>query len=319
MNNLPSDLYKSYDAVVSFGERLSSEITANYLNKQGIPVKPVHSDRVIVTDSNFTSANILWKLTERAATSRIEPVLEQGTAVITEGFTGADPAGEPTTLGREGSDYTAAILTKCLKAKRLTIWKDVPGLMNADPKRFDDAVQLTKVSYREAIELAFYGASVVHPKTIQPLQRAAIPLHIRGLYTPDKPPSIISGEAQEDDIPKIIVKEHLSLLSISSGDLSFIAEDNLKDIFRIFSRHKVHVHIMQNSAISFSVCIDGNHKNLDMLLEDLRKLFTVRYNTGLTLITLRNAGDELIERFTSGKTVYLKQESRKTVRFLIKG
>ncbi len=318
LNDLPADIYKSYDAVVCYGELLSSEIAAAYLTQQGISVKQVHSDRVIITDSNYTSANVLHKLTERAVKTRMEPLLSRGIRVITEGFTGADPKGASTTLGREGSDYTAALIAKYLHAERITIWKDVPGLMNADPKRFAHAVQLKKVSYHEAIELAFYGASVVHPKTVQPLQSASIPLFIRDFYHPKNSPTIIGNESSGEEIPRIIVKKNQSLLSISSGDLSFIAEENLKDIFGIFGKHKIHVHIMQNSAVSFSVCIDEIPDSLDMLLKDLRALFTVRYNTGLTLYTIKNAGDKLIDQLISGKTVYLKQESRKTVRILIK-
>ncbi len=319
LENLPGDSYAAYDSIVSYGEKFATLITGEYLKANGIKLKVINSSHLIKTDSNFTSANINWHLTCDAVKKEVSPLLKNGYTLLTQGFTGADKQGNVTTLGREGSDFSAAVIAKCLNAKELTIWKDVPGLMNCDPKIFDNAVQLMNVSYHEAIELAFYGASVVHPKTIQPLQSSDITLKIRNFYNLKNKPTVVSnGVTSENDIPKIIVKQNQCLLSISSKSLSFIAEENLKDIFDIFDKHKVHINIMQNSAVSFSVCFDENPDKLAFLLNDLSAAFAVKYNSGLTLYTIRNAGDKMLEHFTAGKTVYLLQESRKTVRFLVK-
>ncbi len=319
LNKLPDDVYCAYDAVVSFGEKMAVLIVEEFLRQQGFSIKAVDAIQIIVTDSNFTSANINWKLTEKTVTARIIPALNKGNIVLTQGFAGADLKGNVTTLGREGSDFTAAVLSKCLHTKELTIWKNVPGFMNADPKRFPHAVQLKKLSYHDAIELAFYGASVVHPKTIQPLQDNNIRLLIRNYFHANAAPTVITSDSGEDEqIYKIIIKDNQCLLSISSPTLSFIAEENFKDIFEIFSYHKIHVNMMQNSAVSFSVCFDENSVKRDNVIVALEKKFPVKYNTGLTLYTLRNADDKLIKQFTAGKTIYLKQESRNTIRFLVK-
>ncbi len=319
LESLPVDFYEAYDAVVGFGEKFATLIAGEFLRSQGLNIKNIDSSSVIITDDNYTSANIKWKYTCNAVKSRILPLLDQGYSIVTQGFTGAAEKGSATTLGREGSDFSAAVLSKCLGAKELTIWKDVPGFMNCDPKIFDDAVQLMTLSYHEAVELAFYGASVVHPKTVQPLQSSDIILKIRDFYDLDRKPTVISNDVgSENRIHKIIIKENQCLLSISSKSLSFVAEENIKDIFEIFGKHKVHVNMMQNSAVSFSVCFDKNDDKLRLLLNDLSKSFVVKYNSDLTLYTIKNAGDKMFEQFTAGKTVYLLQESRNTLRFLVK-
>ena len=240
--------------------------------------------------------------------------------MLTQGFIGADHKGIFTTLGREGSDFTAAVLANILDADEVSIWKDVPGLMNADPKRFDDTVKLNNISYYEAIELAFYGASVVHPKTIQPVQHKNIPLKVRSFYSPKTDPSVISQEHREGDlVPKIIVKPNQLLLSIGSRDLAFIAEEHLTTIFDAFSRHKIHINLMQHSAVSFSVGFDEDMDKLEALKKILKKKFSVRYNQGLTLITIRHYNDRLTEEMTRGKKVYLEQKSRSTMQVLISG
>ncbi|HHL57499.1 MAG TPA: aspartate kinase, partial [Bacteroidetes bacterium] len=225
----------------------------------------------------------------------------------------------PTTLGREGSDFTAAILAYALDAREVTIWKDVPGLMNADPNRFDDCLKLDRISYHEAIELAFYGASVIHPKTIQPLQKKNIPLLVRSFYQPENKPSVISDDNSMDTkIPKIIVKENQVLLSIQSKDLSFIAEDNLTIIFDAFSQHKIHINLMQHSAVSFSICFDYQQSKLEALLQDLKTDFPFKYNTGLQLITVRHYTEDIIKKLLAGKQIFLEQKSRSTLQVLVK-
>ncbi len=319
IQQLPTNLYQAYDLIVSYGEKLSGVVVENYLNAKGLNVKLIDATQIIVTDSNYTSADINWLMTRKTIEARLKPLLKKGNIILTQGFTGADEKANTTTLGREGSDFTAAILAKCLQASAVTIWKDVRGLMSADPHRFSNTVKLRKVSYSEAIELAFYGASVVHPKTIQPLQQMNIPLFIRYFYDVTEEPTLISTDSSEDEkFPKIIIKDNQCLLSIRSRNLSFVAEENLSLIFSIFNRNKVHINLMQNSAVSFTVCFDDSILKRTLLMEELNNNFSVKYNTGLQLISIRNAGNELIEKFTTGKTVYLKQASRKTVCLLIK-
>jgi len=229
---------------------------------------------------NFTSANINWQYTKKTIEARLKPELYRGNIVLSQGFIAAGHKGNVTTLGREGSDFSAAIFAYILQAGEVCIWKDVPGLMNCDPRIFSDAIKLTHVSYNEAIELAFYGASVIHPKTLQPLRKRNIPLKVCAFYTPETPPTLIDANEENDtDIPKIILKGHQTLLSISSRDLSFMAEDNLKTVFNAFSKHKVHINLMQNSAVSFSVCFDENREKLEAVLRSLKEEFILKYNT----------------------------------------
>ncbi len=314
----PKSRYAFYDQVVCFGELLSSALVNAFLIQSGLPVHLVDAHTLLVTNSNYTSASINWKLSQKTIESRISPLLEQGKIVLTQGFIGADLKGMFTTLGREGSDFTAAVLANILDGAEVSIWKDVPGLMNADPKRFSDTIKLNHISYHEAIELAFYGASVVHPKTIQPVQHKNIPLKVRSFYQPDTQPTVISEENREDDlVPKIIVKPDQLLLSIGSRDLAFIAEEHLKAIFDAFSKHKIHVNLMQHSAVSFSVCFNEDMDKLEALKNMLQKDFTVKYNRGLTLITIRHYSEELAEKMIQGKKVYLEQKSRTTMQVLV--
>jgi len=314
----PDDKYFHYDQVVGFGEQLSSLIVSAYLQKIGQAAHVVDAHTLIVTDSNYTAAKVDWKFTEKTIQSRVPPILENGEVVITQGFIGADHKGMFTTLGREGSDFTAAIFANVLDADEASIWKDVPGLMNTDPKRFSNSVKLDQISYHEAIELAFYGASVVHPKTIQPVQHKNIPLKVRSFNNPESDPSVINNETSHDDqVHKVIVKDKQVLLSIASRDLSFIAEDNLTGIFKAFSRNKIHINLMQHSAVSFSVCFDEDNDKLQALMAALKDDFRLTYNKGLTLITIRHYTNELLEEFTSGKNIFLEQKSRSTVQVLV--
>jgi len=319
IKNLDPDRYIAYDQVVCYGELFSSILVEAFLKKQGIPVHLVPAHSIIATDSNFTSAKVDWPYSNKAVTARLTPILEGGEIALSQGFIGTDAQGMYTTLGREGSDFTAAILANILNADEVSIWKDVPGLMNADPKLFEETVKLNQISYHEAIELAFYGASVVHPKTIQPVQQKNIPLKVRSFFNPNSEPTVISSAASEDDkIHKLIVKENQVLLSIASRDLSFVAEENLTRIFDAFSRFKIHINLMQHSAVSFSVCFGENKDKLHGLLDELKNEFALRYNTGLTLVTIRHYTPELIEENTIGKKIYLEQRSRNTIQLLIR-
>ena len=261
LKKTPKDPFFAYDSVVSFGELFSGHIAAYLLGEKSLPVKLTDARTLIVTDENFTSANVNWPYTQKTVEARITPELQRGNIVLTQGFIAAGHKGNVTTLGREGSDFSAAIFAYVLQAEEVCIWKDVPGLMNCNPQVFSDAVKLAHVSYNEAIELAFYGASVIHPKTLQPLRKRNIPLKVCAFYAPETLPTLIDVNEENDaDIPKIILKEHQTLLSISSRDLSFMAEENLKTVFSAFSKYKLHINLMQNSAVSFSVCFDENRE-----------------------------------------------------------
>ncbi len=313
------DPYHQYDQVVSYGENFALRITSAFLSEQNLSVEAEDARSLMVTDNRYTRAGILWDLTGKTIQSRVRTALESGKIVLTQGFIGADLEGETTTLGREGSDFSAAILAYALQAEEVSIWKDVPGLMNADPNLFDDAIKLPHVSYNEAIELAFYGASVIHPKTIQPLQKKGIPLHVRPFYHPTSEPTRIDAiESDDSRIPKIIVKPKQTLLSISSRNLSFMAEENLQKVFTVFSQCKVHINLMQNSAVSFSVCFDENTIQLEKLIHGLKDEFILKYNSGLQLLTFRHYNQALVDRFTKGKKFYLSQKNRTTLQVLLR-
>lgn len=319
LNTSYSDRYEAYDSIVSIGEELSSCLLYHYLNYSNIKVKLVSAKELIVTNSNFTDASVDWELTSSSVISSIVPLLNNKEVVITQGFIGSEVNGKTTTLGREGSDFTAAILGNILDADEVTIWKNVPGLMNSDPARFSNSVKLDTLSYHEAIELAYYGASIIHPKTIQPLKQKNIPLYVRPYYDSSlAATSITQNIANDGELPCIIVKDNQVLLSINTLNLSFIEEENLKHIFDAFSKNKIHINLMQNSAVSFSVCFNEDLVKLDALLLDLKEKFVLRYNTGLQLITVRHYNDKLVDELVGDKKVYLVQKSRITVQVLLK-
>ena len=314
------DRYFAYDQIVCYGEQLSSVIVNAFLQNNKQPSHLVDARKLIVTNQNYTSAKVDWKYTRKTIETRLRPILDNKEIILTQGFVGADHKGNFTSLGREGSDFTAAVLANILNADEVSIWKDVPGLMNADPRRFDDSIKLNNISYYEAIELAFYGASVVHPKTIQPVQRRNIPLYVRSFYQPDDPPSQITDDTSDDQsIHKIILKDKQVLLSIGARDLSFIAEENLTRIFDAFSKHKIHINLMQNSAVSFSVCFDEDELKLQALVDELNEEFILKYNTDLQLITVRHYNLGLINELTAGKNIFLEQKSRSTIQLLVRG
>ena len=248
-----------YDQVVSTGELVSTTIVTHYLNSKGISADWLDARECIQTDASYRDANVDWTRTEVAINEQVSP----NRLYITQGFIGSDDNNFTTTLGREGSDYTAAIFAYCLNGNSVTIWKDVPGVLNADPRHFESTQLLHHISYQEAIELAFYGASVIHPKTLQPLQRKEIPLHVKSFINPNNEGTKVSkGIAIDPHVPCFIVKNNLALIRLSSLDFSFIIEKNISDIFAMLHKHKMKVDLIQNSAISFSVCVfDKFNKN----------------------------------------------------------
>jgi aspartate kinase len=312
------DKYEAYDRIVSYGELLSSQLVDAYLQKIGLHSHLVDARTIIHTDSNYTNASIDWKNTEKKISGRILPILENGEIVLTQGFIGADDRCNFTTLGREGSDFTATIIGNIIDADEVTIWKDVPGLMNADPKRFEKTVKLEHISYQEAIELVYYGASIIHPKTIQPVQRKNIPLLVRSFYNPESSPSIISQETTMDDkVPKIIVRNSQVSIQISLPTKANITNADLISIIKTFGEHKTHLNLMQHSAVNIYACFDERANKLEPLVKALSKQFSVNYETGYTLITIRHYNNGLINELTAGKKVYFEQKDQSTIQLLI--
>lgn len=310
-----------YDQVVSYGELISSCILFHYLGSKGIPVRLFDAREMIMTDAGFRDAGVDWEKTAAKVRDVILPWLDTATGLrvaLTQGFIGACPAGDTTTLGREGSDFSAAILAYVLKAPEVVIWKDVAGVLNADPKWFKNPRKLDVISYREAIELAYFGASVIHPKTIRPLENAGIRLRVKSFMNPGAAGTLITAMTRwEIRVPVYIRKPDQVLVSISPRDFSFIVEENISQIFRLLSKYRVKVNVMQNSAISFSVCIDRNERVLPELLEELSGTFEIRYNGNVELYTIRHYNPAAIRRITAGRTVLLEQRTRHTVHLLL--
>ncbi|RKS00862.1 MULTISPECIES: aspartate kinase [unclassified Flavobacterium] len=304
-----------YDQVVSYGEILSTTIVSHYFNQAGLKNNWIDVRNFIKTDNTYRDANVDWEKTQQL----ISKGVKKKALNITQGFLGSDENNFTTTLGREGSDYTAAIFAYCLNAESVTIWKDVPGVMNADPRYFENAILLNQISYREAIELAFYGATVIHPKTLQPLQKKEIPLHVKSFINPLLPGTSVSkGKDLEPHTPCYIVKRDQLLISLSSIDFSFIMEENISEIFALFHQYKMKVSLIQNSAISFSVSIEDKFGNFNELKAILSKKFKVAYNENVSLYTIRHFNKEAAEMVEKGKTVLLKQISRETMQVVTK-
>jgi aspartate kinase len=303
-----------YDQIVSLGEILSTQIVAEHLKQTGVAVRWVDARQLVRTDHTFREGRVDWQATEQ----RITKSVSSDEIVVTQGFIGQTVDGLTTTLGREGSDYTAAIFAYCLNAEGVTIWKDVPGVLNADPKWFDETVLLPKITYQDAIELAYYGATVIHPKTIKPLQNKSIPLYVRSFIKPDEPGTAIGEYERRLDTPSFIFKVDQVLISLHPNDFSFIAEDNLSLIFGQFAQAGVKINLMQNTAISFSVVVDNNQARVPALLNHLRESFRVNYNDGLELITIRYYDQSTIDRVLVGKKLLLEQKSRYTVQLVAK-
>lgn len=302
-----------YDQVVSYGELISTVILSHYMTLRGLPTHWIDVRNFIKTDSTYRDAGVDWELTQK----NISKNVKRKVLNITQGFIGSDENNFTTTLGREGSDYTAAIFAYCLNAESVTIWKDVPGVMNADPRFFENATLLNQISYREAIELAFYGATVIHPKTLQPLQRKEIPLFVKSFINPLLPGTSVSKGADLDpQLPCFIVKRNQLLISLSSIDFSFIMEENISEIFALLHHYKMKVHLIQNSAISFSVCVDDKFGNFDELKNILAKKFKVSFNQDVLLYTIRHFDEKSTKMVEKDKKVLLKQVSRETMQII---
>jgi aspartate kinase len=304
-----------YDQVVCYGELISTKIISEFLKKSGIKNNWLDSRECIKTDNNYRDAGVNWEQTQ----TQIKEKVNAKSLTVTQGFLGSNENNFTTTLGREGSDYTAAIFAYCLGAESVTIWKDVPGVLNADPREFQNTLLLQQISYKEAIEMAFYGASVIHPKTLQPLQRKEIPLFVKSFLNPTQPgTSVAKGKDLIPAVSCYIVKKEQVLISLSSLDFSFMVEDNIGEVFKLLHKYKMKVNMIQNSAISFTVVVDNKYKKLDELLTKLRSKFKVRFNENVTLYTIRHFKDMEVEKMESGFEVLLKQQSRDTMQLVVR-
>ncbi|HEA20342.1 MAG TPA: aspartate kinase [Pricia antarctica] len=304
-----------YDQVVGYGELVSTSIISAYLKEIGIENTWLDVRDFIKTNDSYRDVSVNWEKTQERITENIDTKKLN----ITQGFLGSDDNNFTTTLGREGSDYTAAILAYCLNADSVTIWKDVPGVLNADPRYFEETQLLNKISYREAIELAFYGASVIHPKTLQPLQQKEIPLHVKSFIHPKDPGTTVGkGVGIEPMVPCFIVKKGQVLMKLSSLDFSFIVEDSISALFKLFHEHKIKVDLIQNSAISFSVCVDNRFGRLQELLQLLKSRFNVTCNEGVSLYTIRHFDEKAIASLQNGHEILLEQRGKETLQLVVK-
>ena len=313
-NLVPDKFDQQYDQIISFGELLASTLLAHFLKAENLPAEWIDCRKYIQTDNNWREGKVDWAWTEKLI-QRDLPVILQTKIIVTQGFIGGTSDGKTTTLGREGSDYSAAIFAYCLRANRMTIWKDVAGLLNADPKIFPDTIRFPKISYKETIEMAYYGASVIHPKTIKPLADRQIPLFVKSFVDPESEGTKIGNFPHEKLAPAYILKQNQCLISFGVKDFSFISEQNLSTIFQVLSELRIKINLMQNSAISFSICTDYNGARLEKLMETLRDQFVIQYNISLQLFTIKNYNSESIRNLTSGKEILLEQRTRNTYQF----
>ncbi len=312
---------EGYDQIVSIGERLSAKIIqlALLTEFEGSEIVSLVAGTMLRTDDTWRESRVDWPETERLTRQAVAKALAAGAKIIvSEGFIGRTADGRTTTLGREGSDYSAAIFAYCLNAESVTIWKDVPGLLSADPKLFADAVLYPEVSYQETIEMAYYGASVIHPKTIRPLAERGIPLYVRSFLDPAAPGTLIHDCRHPPLAPAIIRKTGQGLISFASKDFAFISEENLEVIFGALAAARLKINLMQNSALSFSVVVDFDAARMRMLLARLAGQFRVQYNTDLSLFTIKNYDAASVEKLTAGRVLLLEQRTRSTFQFLVR-
>lgn len=315
---VPQDSYDYlYDQIVSLGEILSTKIVAAYLDLLGLKTKWIDARDFIFTDNTYREASVDWRKTEDKIRRDLPSILDDY-IVVTQGFIGSTSENFTTTLGRDGSDYSAAIFASCLHAEDVTIWKDVPGVLNADPKWFNQTALISELSYTDAIELTYYGANVIHPKTIRPLQNLGIPLNVRSFLDPTSKGTTIRTTNQTLPVPSFIFKVDQVFVNIQPRDFSFIVEDNLSHIFNNFHQNRIKVNMMHNSAISFSVSIDDTGENVWQLLEELEKRYKVTVASGLELITIRYYNQETIDRVLVGKEIIRQVKDSYTCQMLVK-
>lgn len=317
LKNKPEKNYdKTYDQIVPIGELLSSKILSAYLLQIGVKNTWIDIRKTFITDEYFRKANLDWVKSEQNAKEHFK---EDETS-ITQGFIGGTDNNLMTTLGREGSDYTAAALSNMLDAQELVVWKDVPGILNADPRYFNEPKKMDHISYKEAIELSFYGATIIHPKTIKPIQNKGIPLYVKSFLNPLNKGTLVDGNTIDDSLlPIFIYKPNQVLISLSRKDFDFIEEKHLSEVFDILHKNKLGVNIMQNSAINFSLCLDYEKERLGKVIPKFQENYKVLYNTNLELLTIRHYDEKSLEEMAKNHEVLLEQKTRSTVKVLMRG
>ncbi|MFC2124429.1 aspartate kinase [Bacteroidota bacterium] len=306
----------AYDQIVSNGELISSTIITSFLNSQGITTCWSDARKLIRTDNRFREASIDWESTKMQI-QRAIPDLANSGIILTQGFIGGTLAGDTTTLGREGSDFTGAIFSYCLDAESLTIWKDVPGILNADPKRVTNTKKFKQLSYQEAAEMTYYGASVIHPKTIKPLANKSIPLHVKSFDSPQEEGTVIDEGEKHKLYPALIFKDNQVLISFQVKDLAFIDERNLSIIFHVLDKLNIKINVMQNSAVSLSICINDEPQKINELINTLQYDFRILYNKGLLLTTVKNYDQATIDDVSFEKNILLEQRTRNTYQIVM--
>ncbi|MFM8450810.1 MAG: aspartate kinase [Haliscomenobacter sp.] len=307
-----------YDQIVSLGEVLSSKIVQAHLQSIGLPTQWLDARDIVRTDDLYREGWVQWESTEENAQRIAKPMLEKGGFVLTQGFIGSTDSNETTTLGREGSDYTAAIFSFCLDAESMTIWKDVPGVLTADPRLFENVVKIDRLSYKEAIEMTYYGARVIHPKTIKPLQNKSIPLYVKSFIEPTGIGTCISDEAEDLYPPIVAVERNQALLQISTRDFSFVAEHHLSYLFKVIADMRLQVNMMQNSAISFNVCVNDIDDRVDRFAAQIQEEFKVLIDRSLELYTIRHYHEDVLENLRKGKLVLMEERTAENVQMVVK-
>lgn len=301
-----------YDQIVCMGELLSTKIVSAYLNETDVVNRWEDARNFIQTDNSYREGKVDYDLSQQLINSQLLPLLTSNSIIVTQGFIGGTSENYTTTLGREGSDYTAALLAYFTNAKQVTIWKDVDGVLNADPKYFKNTSKIDELTYHDAIELTYFGTSVIHPKTIKPLQNKNIPLYVKSFIHPQAQGTVVKHSVNRVNVTSYIFKENQILISIQPKDFSFIAEDNMGEIFNTLSKFKVHANMIQNSAISLSICVDNDSFKLEPLISSLQQSFKVLYNKNVQLMTIRNYNQDIINTLSEGKIVLLEQRTRNT-------
>ncbi|MFZ1751705.1 MAG: aspartate kinase [Saprospiraceae bacterium] len=306
-----------YDQIVSIGELLSSKILCHYINHLGSSALWLDIRDVILTDNTYRDARVNWDTTQNNAKSKILPMFDQGNHIVTQGFIGSTTENFTTTLGREGSDYTAAILSYCLDADGMHIWKDVPGVLTGDPRIFDDTIKLPRLSYKEAIEMTYYGAKVIHPKTIKPIQNKQIPLYVRPFMDPSSEGTIISDEKELSYPPIIVIEPDQTLLHISTNDFSFVAEHHLSMIFALLAKYRLKVNMMRNTAISFTVCVNNIPERIKGFEIELGNEFRMIHDDGLELVTIRHYNDDILKDMKKNRLILFEERIQNTVQMVV--
>ncbi len=308
----------TYDQIVSIGELLSSKILVHFLKHLNILCEWLDIRDIILTDNTYRDARVQWDVTLSNAKSKIEPLLNKVNHVVTQGFIGSTSENFTTTLGREGSDYTAAILSFCLDAESMHIWKDVPGVLTGDPRIFDEVIKLPRLSYKEAIEMTYYGAKVIHPKTIKPIQNKQIPLFVRPFLDPESEGTVISDEKELSYPPVIVIEPDQALLHISTNDFSFVAEHHLSMIFALLAKYRLKVNMMRNTAISFSVCVNNNSDRIRKFEKELGNEFKMVTDNDLELVTIRHFNEDILKDMKKNKLILFEEKIPDTVQMVVR-